>query len=143
MLLIRCPPFKVQLQVRNNCGNSGVEGGGNVLPYHKGCCQGDKKFTVDYLSPIMKAVNQTADPHGKNSAKIRKLVSTKQEIIRHYYTALREESKFGKLFWKKFDVPFYSITVLLRTHVLSENEEYNVGKLFALSFIPCIFLMFC
>jgi hypothetical protein len=47
----------------------------------------------------MKAVNQTADPHGKKSAKIRKLVSTKQDIIRHYNTALREESKFGKLFW--------------------------------------------
>ena len=80
--------------VRNNCGNSGGENSfGNTNLWHRGCCHSDKSNSEDYLSPMMKAINQQLEGKTKQ-AKSR--VDTRSEIKKAYNTAKREETKFGE-----------------------------------------------
>lgn len=89
--------------MRNNCGNSSGDGGGNTKLYHKGCCHNDKEFTEDYLSPMMRAMNETFEGTSKKKKAKTDEVLTKKDIIKQYERAKKEEKQF-------------------------ENEEYDVGK---------------
>jgi hypothetical protein len=99
----RCPASRVQQQIRNNCGNSSGEHRGNTKLYHKGCCHNDTQFTVDYLSPMMRAINEAiGDATKKKKPKVLNQMS-RTDIVKQYNRAKREETQF-------------------------ENEEYDVGK---------------
>jgi len=116
--LYRCAEAKVYKQIRINCGNSGGVQGfssssiselseeekeartrGNTQLYHKGCCHNDKQFSIDYLSPMMRAINKTLDGDGDKKKKKRKLdrSMTRNQIESQYNRAKREETQFGKL----------------------------------------------
>lgn len=91
------------MKIRNNCGNSSGEKGGNVKLYHKGCCHNDKSPTADYLSPMMKAINEAiGDATKKKRPKVLNQMS-KADIVKQYNRAKKEEEKY-------------------------ENEEDNVGE---------------
>jgi hypothetical protein len=86
----------VQQQIRNNCGNSSGENGGNVKLYHKGCCHchKDKCQTDDYLSPMMKAINEAiGDATKKKRPKVLNQMS-KADIVKQYNRAKKEEEKY-------------------------------------------------
>ena len=82
--------------IRNNCGNSGSDGHwGNTKLFHRGCCHGDKEVHVNYLSPMVKAMNRTFDEKPK-----RKQQGTGDlgRIATAFNTAKREEAQLGKSF---------------------------------------------
>lgn len=85
--------FMKLLTVRNNCGNSdGGMQGGNTQLFHRGCCHNDSKSDADYLSPMMKAMNESFDGNNKKKKPVSR--STAYDIKRMYDTAKRDETQY-------------------------------------------------
>ena len=95
IVFFRCNEKKIFMQIRNNCGNSCGDSGGNTMIWHKGCCHGDKSFTEDYYSPMMRTIHQSYEE--MNKKKRAKLgLETKAFIAKQCERAWRDEKQYGK-----------------------------------------------
>ena len=101
IVFFRCNEKKVYMQIRNNCGNSCGDSGGNTMIWHKGCCHGDKSYTEDYYSPMMRTIHQSyEDMNKKKKAKLG--FETKTFITKQCERAWRDEKQYGKSNFKFF-----------------------------------------